>query len=623
MDFGIISGTMSALATLFVPFLKITIQLCVAFVILIWFSLSLIYAATKIIDFLLGQPFVGWLITGNINAPNDMSILTQQGMFSLTAPIMQFLYVGMIVSAFLFIVYFIYTLLPISWDKGIGPLWTRAKGIIGISLAFIWIPFTYSILVITTNGLMIGLYAFLNVDRSKNNFVNDYNNLKSKAITNLNLLRDTLLVMEVKKVDPNAGEFESYLNTLSSERQFALLQFTDAWNNNFANSLITPQKIDLWIQTVGMLDFNNLSKVTLEQKEALNSLSSASNKMVQMLSYYSIWVRHSHNEISIFNSFFFTPNSISAHPIDLNNFLFDDNFLIYNQIGDGVFLNTFARFVNFNGSFTDTNFSQSLVNILYSMAIGRNEVFIAGWDYSMSNSFSIAGMIPWEMKITFVNLTYLSYNIKVLAIGSIINSIMLPAIFIFTLTLLKRFVYIAFWPIMILIAFARNAQGENKFVRYYINELFYKTINIIGFALMWNFVAVISIAIYNAINKSNVFSNELWIKDVLNVFVVIGIVVASFMVIKTFLSAMEEDRSSLTAGASEVAAAKNKMESQVSKQKGQANKSFSQAGKKFNKNESVKAFKKAFNENRGKGFSARFAAGKMQMATRGQKGGKK
>ena len=56
---------------------------------------------------MLGQPFVGWLITGDINATNDLEILTKHGMFSLTSPIMMFLYVGMIISAFLFVIYFL------------------------------------------------------------------------------------------------------------------------------------------------------------------------------------------------------------------------------------------------------------------------------------------------------------------------------------------------------------------------------------------------------------------------------------------------------------------------------------------------------------------------------------
>ena len=608
-------GFGSAIASLLMPFITITIQLMIAFVILVWFSLSLIYAAVKIIDYMLGQPFVGWLITGDINATNDLEILTKHGMFSLTSPIMMFLYVGMIISAFLFVIYFLSSLLPFT-NNNVGSGKTRISGILMICLSFIWIPFLYSLLAIVTNGLMIGLFGILKIKKNTISTI-DWNNLKENTITNLSKLNALLTQLDFKYIDLDSEEVQNFINkNFNSQNKLIFSRFVELWNDNFANKKINSSIINNWIDTLNSINLDKLNSLGIDQIKNITSLKDFSDVMYQMNLYLKDINTYIPNKDVLleFNNLFLTSSSI-----DLSSFNIRTEILGLNEIQSNKNINDICSYILFNKNYTDISFSQSLVDIIYSLILGKDATFSAGWDYSLSSSFNIIGMIPIEIKMVFQNISvHLSYVVKILAIGGVVNSLLLPAIYVFALVLLKRFVYIAFWPIMILIGFARN-QGENQIAKKYLNELFYKTINIIAFALLWNFISVLTISIFEALNKTNIFENELWIKEVLFVLVIIGIVICSFLIIKTFLSDMEQDRSVMGAGASEINSAKKRIEKET---KGTANKAkgnFAKANKSFQNNKTVKDFKTGWNSAKGQGMQAKFVAGKMSAFGKGGK----
>lgn len=606
-------GFISAAASLMMPFITITIQLMIAFVILVWFTLSLIYAAVKIIDYMLGQPFVGWLITGDINATNDLEILTKNGMFSFTSPIMMFLYVGMIISAFLFVIYFLSSLLPFT-NHDVGSIKTRVWGILMICLSFIWIPFLYSLLAIVTNGLMIGLFSLLKVKKNTTSTIN-WNNLKENTITNLSKLNTLLTQLDFKYVDLDSEEVQNFINkNFNSQNKLIFSKFVQLWNENFANKKISDSIINNWIDTINSINLNDLNSLNTEQIKHIVSLKEFSDVMYQMNLYIKDINSYipSNDVLLEFNQFFLTSSSI-----DLSTFNIRTEILDLNNIKSNKNIGDICSYILFNKNYSDISFSQSLVDIIYSLILGKEATFNAGWDYSLDTSFNIIWMIPAEIKMIFLNISiHLAYVIKMLVIGGVVNSLLLPAIYIFALVLLKRFVYIAFWPIMILIGYARN-QGENQISKKYLNELFYKTINIIAFALLWNFISVLTTSIFEALNKTNIFENELWIKEIFFVFVVIGIVMCSFVIIKTFLSDMEKDRSIIASGASEINSAKRRIEKET---KGTTNKSkgsFNKANKNFQNNKTVKDFKTGWNSAKGQGISAKFMAGKMYAAGKG------
>ena len=608
-------GFVSAAASLLMPFIMITIQLMIAFVILVWFSLSLIYAAIKIIDYLLGQPFVGWLITGDINASNDLEILTKHGMFSFSSPIMTFLYVGVIISLFLFIVYFLTSLLPFT-NHDVGSGKTRISGILMICLSFIWIPFLYSLLAIVTNGLMIGLLALLKIKKNTTSSI-DWNILKENTISNLSKLNELLTQLDFKYVDLDNEEVQAFLNqNFNSQNRLIFSRFVELWNDNFANEKINSSIINNWINTLNSINLDKLNSLNQSQINSISSLTDFSNVMYQMNSYLKdINLYIPNNDVLLkFNNLFLTSASI-----DLSTFNIKTEILSSNEILTDKNISDICSYILFNRNYTDMAFSQSLVNIIYSLILGKEAVFNPGWDYSASSSFNIIGMIPIEITLIFQNITlHLSYIIKMLAIGGVVNSLLLPAIYVFALVLLRRFVYIAFWPIMILIAYSRN-QGENQVSKKYLNELFYKTINIVAFGILWNFISVLTISIFNALEEVNIFKDEIWIKDILSIFVIIGIIMCSFAIIKTFLSDMEQDRSVMAAGASEVNSAKKRIERETKGITNKAKGNFSRANKSFQNNQNLKNFKTGWNSVKGHGLQAKFIAGKMTAFGKGSK----
>lgn len=541
------------------PFITITIQLSIAFVVLVWFSLSLIYALSEIINFLLGQPFVGWLITGNINATNDLDSLLNQNLFIFNSPILIFLYIAIIMSIFLFLIYFVYSLSPFSTNEFDSSIKPRIYGIVLIILSVVWIPFLYSILVIATSALIMGLNGLLGI--SQNNTINDvynFSQLKTSLINNLNQLNEWLDGVDLNTVSTNSPEFEAFLDSLNSQEQSALLLFVDEWNVNWASGLINSSKIDEWIKVIDNINEENLLLLNDEQIKTLNEIAQMSNSISNMSNYLSIF-SNKINSIYDFNSFFILGNS---------NITFDPNSEIFTFSLDRInsldnpdkltSMKDFCFLLLYNQNFVSINYSQNLVNMLYSIALGKDSIFVPGWSTSIGTSWNLFWMIPYETKTPFINVSvFLFYNIKMLAIGSIINGVVLIGILSFLMILISRIVYIAFWPVFILFKMAKSGEGNLEIAKSSINELFYKFVNILAFAFAWNLVCVLTISFHNVIDQITYFDTQIWIKDILNILMMAGIIYSSFEIIKNFLRTLEESRSPFVDGANQIKSAQN------------------------------------------------------------------
>lgn len=603
--FGLIA---TATTTVMAPFITVTIQLMIAFVILIWLSLSLIFAMTKIIDFLLGQPFLGWILTGNINSINNIEFITKQGMFSFTAPIMIFLYVGIVISLFLWLIYFICFLIPFS---NVGSLKVRGIGIFTIVTATFWIPFIYSLLTITTNGLMLGLYVLFKQKKQIEQKW-DLNLLKQATINNLFSLKELFSQIEIKQINPSDPKIEELINlNFGTSEKLNFLSFIDLWNANFISGKINVKSIDSLINTLKSVDVEKFSNLALEQQTFLMDFSSVFASMSQMKNYYNGFVNSiSLSQLKEFNLLF-----LDSKILDLNSSFIPMDILKWNSLDkEQNTINNFLTLLIYNKNYLDISFSQTIVNVLYSLSLGKNTIFVPGWDSLSITGFNIFWLIPLEIKTPFLNINiFLFYNIKMLVVGGIINSILLPSIFVFGLILVQRFVYLTFWPLMALFSLARTGQGDAQFIKKKFSELFYKFINLIAFGIMWNFISIITILIFEQISKLNIFENEKWILEVLSIFILIGIIISSLTLAKTFLSELEQDRSIINVGASEINASKNQLEKSVKQTSYKTKNSIKKAKNNFNNNESVKNFKSGFNSAQGQGFKAQFIAGKMAL----------
>lgn len=557
-------GILSLLGGLLTPLIQFTISMSMAFVVLIWFTLSLIYAITTIINFLLGQPFIGWLITGDINASNDLQFLFKNGLFSFNAPLMIFLYVGLGVSVFMFVMYFVVTIMPFN-IKNTGNISNQLIGISIIILSIIWIPFLYSLLIIATSGLMVVLNSLLNINNSESlgSQINLFD-LKNKTITQLNQIKYLKNQLEFKQIDIESEAIKNLINPWTQENKGYFFFFSELWNKNFSDANLSIQRIDKWIDILNSINLDDLSSLTKEQIEGLKDVYKISLDLNQMNEYYDQFSFLIH-DLEKFNNIFFTAKGDSQ--IDLKKFILKMELLDLRFLDKNYKLNDFIFILLNSKNIFANDFGQTLVNILYSLALGENSVFVPGWGNSgVSDSLNIIMQIPNSIKTPGINVSLnLFYNIKMLAIGGIINSILLSGFLVFALILLKRFLYIAFWPIMILFRAARSGSGDLGLIKEGVNQLFYKFLSIIIFALMWNFISVLTTGIFQGIDKMTDWKVDYWIIEVLKLFVIIGLIWGSFILIKEFLEIMEQDRLLANAGASEVASAKSKAENQASK----------------------------------------------------------
>lgn len=557
-------GILSLLGGLLTPLIQFTISMSMAFVVLIWFTLSLIYAITTIINFLLGQPFIGWLITGDINASNDLQFLFKNGLFSFNAPLMIFLYVGLGVSVFMFVMYFVVTIMPFN-IKNTGNISNQLIGISIIILSIIWIPFLYSLLIIATSGLMVVLNSLLNINNSESlgSQINLFD-LKNKSITQLNQIKYLKNQLEFKQIDIESEAIKNLINPWTQENKGYFFFFSELWNKNFSDANLSIERIDKWIDILNSINLDDLSSLTKEQIEGLKDVYKISLDLNQMNEYYDQFSFLIH-DLEKFNNIFFTAKRDSQ--IDLKKFILKMELLDLRFLDKNYKLNDFIFILLNSKNIFANDFGQTLVNILYSLALGENSVFVPGWGNSgVSDSLNIIMQIPDSIKTPGINVSLnLFYNIKMLAIGGIINSILLSGFLVFALILLKRFLYIAFWPIMILFRAARSGSGDLGLIKEGVNQLFYKFLSIIIFALMWNFISVLTTGIFQGIDKMTDWKVDYWIIEVLKLFVIIGLIWGSFILIKEFLEIMEQDRLLANAGASEVASAKSKAENQASK----------------------------------------------------------
>lgn len=557
-------GILSLLGGLITPLIQFTISMSIAFVVLIWFTLSLIFAITTIINFLLGQPFIGWLITGDINASNDLQFLFKNGLFSFNAPLMIFLYVGLGISVFMFLIYFVFAIMPFN-IKNTGSISNQLIGISIIILSIIWIPFLYSLLIIATSGLMVVLNSLLNINNSESlgSQINLFD-LKNKTITQLNQIKYLKNQLGFNQIDIESDVIKNLISPWTQENKGYFFFFSELWNKNFSDTNLNIETIDKWINILNSINLDDLSSLTKEQIEGLKDIYKISLDLNLMNEYYDQFSFLIH-DLEKFNNIFFVLKNNSE--IDLKTFILKTELLDLRFLDKNYKLNDFIFILLNNKNIFSNNFGQSLVNILYSLALGENSVFVPGWGNSgIGDSLNIIMQIPNSIKSIGLNLTVnLFYNIKMLAIGGIINSILLSGFLVFALILLKRFLYIAFWPIMILFRAARSGSGDLGLIKDGVNQLFYKFLSIIIFALMWNFISVLTTGIFQGIDKMTDWKVDYWIIEVLKLFVIIGLIWGSFILIKEFLEIMEQDRLLANAGASEVASAKSKAENQASK----------------------------------------------------------
>lgn len=557
---------MGFLAAMFSSFLTATIQMCISFVVLIWFTLSIIYAISEIINFLLGQPLIGWLLTGKISNVNDISFLFKHGMFNLTSPIMIFLYSAIVVSAFLFIFYFTWSLMPFN-SSNIGELSSRVIGIGLIILATIWIPFLYSLLIIATSGLMVGLNSLINFNNS-NNIMKTMNLpfLKSVLLKNLNQLKDLKMQMNFLYINTNSSEFKNYVEqSFNADTGAKVLMFAESWNQILSDSSLPLSQLNSWIDIVSKLDFDKIGKFNSAEIKTLELIGAMSQKLDQMKIYYNDiakWISDP-SDLKKFNDFFLSTKTENEFlGINLSDFSIREKILNINILSDRYNASNFSFVLVNSSNVFSNNFSQTIVNILYSIAIGEKDaVFVPGWSGSgTESSWKVISSIPIKMISLPLNITlFLFYNIKVLAVGGIINSFLLTGIIIFALILIRRFIFIAFWPLIILFKLAKSGLGDIYIVKESINQLFNKFISIIVFSLGWNLISLLTNSIFDAINNAEIFTENIWILDVLKLFLIIGIVWSSFLLIKEFLDSMEKNKTTVQSGASEAASAQSKL----------------------------------------------------------------
>ncbi len=609
-------GIISGVATLMLPFISATIAFCSAFIITIWFALTIIYAIIEIINLLLGQPLVGWLMTGNIASTNDIRNLFNNQMFSFTSPIIIFLYIGLAISLLMVVIYFIAQIFMNNKVDSFN--FSSSFFSIGlIILSVVWIPFLYSLLVLTTATLMIGLTSLLNLAKVNNSISNAFDVAVSreKLVTNLLSLKLLKEQGQFNFVDINDSVIQEWMNShLSSNERVAFKTLIENWNVFLADNNLSIEQLDKWINDLNTLDLNDLSKLTISQKETLIALGNFSQGLYLMNSTYDTIFNKilSINELKIFNSWFITSNSIDLETFRLNNNIFD-----LNNLDENLTIEQFAFYTVNNQIIYSNKFNQNLVNILYSLALGKNVVFVPGWSTNVvEQSWNLFWIIPMEMKMIGLNISaYLFYNIKAIAIGTIINSVLVTAIIAFALVLIKRFVYITFWPFQMFFILARSTgQGNFEQVKEGFNELFYKFISILVFGFLWNFLCLLVTSIFmglDSINPSELFGNETWIMDIFKLFIIIGIFIIGFPLIQEVIQKLSEEKSGASQGASEIIRAKREAENENRKIKDRGMQSARKASKSINRSMSEKwnnTGRQVFQDTKGQGFRARTGA---------------
>ena len=553
------------------PFISITVSLSIAFTVIIWFTLSMIYALSEIINFLLGQPLVGWLVTGDINTSNNLSILLQKGAFKFDAPLMIFIYTAMIMSLFIFIIYFFWSAGPFN-SKARGSLTTRGIGILMILLTIVWLPTIYFVLVIATSGFLMMLSTLLAMKKAQN-FTEQINlmDLKNSVISNLEKFKDLKNKLGFNFIDLESQEIKDFINqTFDSSTTSIFSLFTNLWNDQMSDRFLTIEKIDQWVILINNIKIDNLKELilTTEQRNQLFELARFSNGLNQLNQYYESLKKFFYDDTVYdrFNNIFLVIKNNSLP--NLSNFKINEQIFSLNTLNNDFKISNFAFLLTDKASVFNTSFSQSLVNILYSLALGEKSVFVPGWE----SGWNIIGTIPSSIASPISNVTAnLFYNVKMLAIGGIVNAVVLPSLMIFTFLLLKRFIYIAFWPLMILFRLAKTGMGDINLVKDGFNQLVNKFLSIIVIALMWNFITVITVLIFDGLQQLTFFKDngQGWINDILQLITVVGILAGSFTLIKEFIEIIEQDRFLAGAGAQEVSSAKGKAASQL--QSGQKN----------------------------------------------------
>lgn len=604
---------MDLISAISTPFINATIFLTTSFVTLIWFSLSLIFALIEIINFMLGQPLIGWLITGNFNATNNLTIITQQGMFSFVSPMMIFLYIALIISILLFIVYWIYSM----FQQEMGLISTRFIGLLIICLSIIWIPFLYSLLAIATSGLMLGLNSLMNLQKIaqiSKDF--DFSNLKINTINQLNQIKNLLNEVSFNKVDINNQNVQDFINQYLSPSNLSSFQnLINFWNQNL--EFLNEKQIEKWISILNSINSTeDMNLFSADNKNELIKLASFSQNLKQMNSFYDdlpFWYENNSttpNLLLNLNSIFIINKNVS---LNLNEIKLTDLIFIKNSIGQNETINNLVFYILNNKNVLSNNFSQTIVNVLYSLSLGKNTIFVPGWDSLSTTGFNIFWLIPAEIKTPIANVTtHLFYNIKMLVVGTVINSILLPCLFILALTFLKRFLYIAFWPITTLILLARSGQGDKQFSSS-INEIFYKFINIVALGLLWNFITVLVTAIFGSLVKINYFGNNQWIFEIFQVFLIIGIIFLSIYLLKEFNESLESNRYLAKHGANEIVGARQKMNKTFSQWNQQSSSSWKKSKVQINQNiQPYKdKFKDGFKGAKGQSFLSRLNAGRI------------
>lgn len=602
-------GIISGIATLMLPFINVTIAFCAAFVVSIWFTLTIIYGIIEIINLLLGQPLVGWLITGDINATNDIRNLFSSNMFSFTSPIMMFLYVALAISLFMFLVYFIFQMFQFKTLDNFSVSSTILSFSL-IILSVIWIPFLYSLLVLVSASLMIGITSLLSLAKinSSESYNFDVNTLKNNLIENLQKLKSLKAQGRFLYVDLENPKIQEWTkNHLNAQEIVSFQTLVENWNNFLTDNNLPMNKFNNWIDTLNSINYHDFSQLTFDQKSVLAELG-AFSQCLNLLNHCYDDIFHKIlilEELREFNGWFISSSSINLEEFRLNIQVFDLNLL------DREFtIENFAFYVLHNQVIYSNKFSQNLVNILYSLALGKNSVFIPGWsDNVIEQSWNLFWIIPTEMKLLGLNFTaYLFYNLKVILIGSIINSILITSIIIFAFTLLRRFVYIAIWPIYALFLLANaGAKGDFSIVRSGINDLFYKFVNILVFGLLWNFICLLTTSIFAALDQIDAkefFGSEAWIMDIFKLFVVIGIIIDGFAIIGDIIQKLSEEKTSASSGASEIAKASSKASKDTSHIKNKASQSVKRTSKSIGRRWE-RGGRDAWVNTKGQGFKAR------------------
>lgn len=544
---------------------KTTAPIVIAFIILIWFTLSIIYAITQIINLLLGQPLIGWFITGNINSTNSLNLIFQNGVFNLTGPLAIFIYIGLGTAVFLWLPYFIFSVMPFNFNN-LGTIRSRWIGMSLILTSIVWMPVLYFLFILISGGLLMAFNSFFNI-RSSQTAINslDLALLKNNLMENLSKLKNIKNNLIFNQVNINSEEFTNFVNsTFNISTSTIFISFVDYWNESVSDKFLSINVIDNWISTINSINLSQLDKISLDQKEVLNQLLKFSNNLNSLSGQFEAFSKSLINssDVANMNKLLFTLKENST--INLETFNLKTEFLDLNNLTPNHQIDEFAYSILNNNNFFTNDFSQRLVDILYSLILSRDTRFTPGWgNGDVKTAFDLFWLIPNEFKIPVANMTaFLFYNIKSLAIGGLVNSILLPALLVFSFLLLKRFAILAYWPIVMLISLAKTGQGSLDNSLDSIKQFFYKFISIIIFAVLWNLITFLIVALFDVINKANIFENQTWIFEVFKVFILIGILIGSFAIVKELLEKLEQDRSLINTGAEEIAAGKAKLSSQ-------------------------------------------------------------